>query len=120
MRLFLRPLTRLRMSTAPSVLVPLPSAERVSELQESLKEIRGRVDVAQSATTAHDRVTQGATLVAVSKLKPASDILACYEDGQRDFGENYVQELEEKAGQVHRFTSHIPTFQLTRLLAHFA
>jgi len=33
-----------------------------------------------------------ARLVAVSKLKPASDILATYEKaGQRNFGENYVR-----------------------------
>ncbi len=37
-----------------------------------------------------------ATLVAVSKTKPVEDILALYEMGQRDFGENYVQELTEK------------------------
>lgn len=36
------------------------------------------------------------TLVAVSKIKPVSDIQALYDLGQRDFGENYVQELEEK------------------------
>lgn len=35
-------------------------------------------------------------LVAVSKIKPASDIKALYDLGQRDFGENYVQELLEK------------------------
>lgn len=40
------------------------------------------------------------TLVAVSKTKPASDILELYELGQRDFGENYVQELVEKAEQL--------------------
>src|SRR6185369_17492318 len=32
-----------------------------------------------------------------SKSKPAEAIRAAYEAGQRDFGENYVQELEEKA-----------------------
>lgn len=37
-----------------------------------------------------------ATLVAVSKTKPVEDILALYELGQRDFGENYVQELKDK------------------------
>jgi PLP dependent protein len=37
-----------------------------------------------------------ATLVAVSKTKPADDIQALYNLGQRDFGENYVQELVEK------------------------
>ena len=34
-------------------------------------------------------------LVAVSKTKPNEDIQALYDIGQRDFGENYVQELTE-------------------------
>ena len=37
-----------------------------------------------------------ATLVAVSKTKPMEDIQALYDLGQRDFGENYVQELVDK------------------------
>jgi pyridoxal phosphate enzyme (YggS family) len=37
-----------------------------------------------------------ATLIAVSKTKPLEDIQALYELGQRDFGENYVQELVDK------------------------
>jgi pyridoxal phosphate enzyme (YggS family) len=41
-------------------------------------------------------------LVAVSKTKPEADIQALYELGQRDFGENYVQELVDKA-------AHLPT-----------
>jgi PLP dependent protein len=41
-----------------------------------------------------------AILVAVSKTKPASDILELYDLGQRDFGENYVQELTEKAASL--------------------
>lgn len=36
------------------------------------------------------------TLVAVSKTKSVSEILELYNLGQRDFGENYVQELVEK------------------------
>jgi len=35
-------------------------------------------------------------LVAVSKTKPVADIFELYQLGQRDFGENYVQELVEK------------------------
>ena len=35
-------------------------------------------------------------IVAVSKLKPVEDILALYQLGQKDFGENYVQELSDK------------------------
>jgi len=37
------------------------------------------------------------TLVAVSKTKPNSALMAAYEAGQRDFGENKVQELCQKA-----------------------
>jgi pyridoxal phosphate enzyme (YggS family) len=40
------------------------------------------------------------TLVAVSKTKPASDIVAAMESGQLDFGENRVQELQEKAAAL--------------------
>ena len=36
------------------------------------------------------------TLVAVSKTKPASDIEIAYQSGQRVFGENKVQELQDK------------------------
>lgn len=42
----------------------------------------------------------GVQLVAVSKTKPVEDIRALYELGQRDFGENYVQELTEKQAQL--------------------
>ena len=38
----------------------------------------------------------GVTLVAVSKTKPVEDIKALYDLGQRDFAENYVQELVDK------------------------
>jgi PLP dependent protein len=48
----------------------------------------------QQIKTALD--AQQVTLVAVSKTKPAEDIQTLYHLGQRDFGENYVQELVEK------------------------
>ncbi len=35
-------------------------------------------------------------LLAVSKTKPASDIIAAYQAGQRHFGENYLQEALQK------------------------
>ena len=41
-----------------------------------------------------------ATLVAVSKTKPVEAIQSLYDLGQRDFGENYVQELTEKYAQL--------------------
>jgi pyridoxal phosphate enzyme (YggS family) len=39
-------------------------------------------------------------LLAVSKGQPAEAIGKLYQQGQRDFGENYVQELLEKASQL--------------------
>lgn len=38
------------------------------------------------------RPSEGVTLLAVSKTRPAQDVLAAWVAGQRDFGENYVQE----------------------------
>ncbi len=43
-----------------------------------------------------DLQAQNITLVAVSKIQPVPVIKTLYELGQRDFGENYVQELAEK------------------------
>ena len=40
------------------------------------------------------------TLVAVSKTKSVEDIKALYDLGQRDFAENYVQELVNKQSQL--------------------
>jgi pyridoxal phosphate enzyme (YggS family) len=40
------------------------------------------------------------TLIAVSKTKPVEDIQILYKLGQRDFGENYVQELVDKEAQL--------------------
>ena len=42
----------------------------------------------------------GATLVAVSKTKSVEAIRAVYNEGQKDFGENRVQELLEKIPQL--------------------
>jgi uncharacterized pyridoxal phosphate-containing UPF0001 family protein len=39
-------------------------------------------------------------VVAVSKTKPVSVIQEVYDSGHRHFGENYVQELLEKAPQL--------------------
>jgi pyridoxal phosphate enzyme (YggS family) len=44
----------------------------------------------------NDLQHSGIQLVAVSKTKSVEEIESLYENGQRDFGENYVQELLEK------------------------
>ena len=43
-----------------------------------------------------DLAAYNTNLVAVSKTKPQSAIIELYEEGQRDFGENRVQELVDK------------------------
>lgn len=42
------------------------------------------------------QIPENVCLVAVSKTKTVDDILEAYNAGQRDFGENYVQELIDK------------------------
>ena len=54
------------------------------------------------------------TLVAVSKTKSIEEILELYHLGQRDFGENYVQELVEKHEKLPKdirwhFIGHLQT-----------
>ena len=74
----------------------LPSSERVTELQAALTGVRARIAAASNSSR------RTPTLVAVSKYKPLADVRACYDAGQRDFGENYAQELVEKAAVLPR------------------
>ena len=62
------------------------------------------------------------TLVAVSKTKPVSDILELYNLGQRDFGENYVQELIEKEKQLPKdirwhFIGHLQSNKVKQIIS---
>ncbi|KAJ2093584.1 hypothetical protein GGI09_005774, partial [Coemansia sp. S100] len=75
--------------------VQQPSTERREEIEANLADVGGAVQRSSSANSTHPP-----RLVAVSKYKPASDILAAYNRGQRHFGENYVQELCEKAAEL--------------------
>lgn len=68
----------------------------------SLRSVLQRV---QHAAERSGRVAQQIRVVAVSKTKPVSVIREVYDSGHRCFGENYVQELVEKAPQVASFTS---------------
>ncbi len=54
-------------------------------------------DVLETVTKASLDAHHPVRLIAVSKTKPPEDILKAYECGQRHFGENYVQELIDKA-----------------------
>ena len=62
-------------------------------------------------------------LVAVSKLKPASEVMAAYELGQRHFGENWAQELKEKHEQLPKdiqwhFIGHLQTNKIKYIIPY--
>ncbi len=66
-----------------------------------------------------------ASLVAVTKLQPVEKIVELYHLGQRDFGENYVQEFLEKEQQLQdydckdirwHFIGHLQTNKVKQLV----
>ena len=69
----------------------------MSGLAERLAEVRARM---VTACARAGRAPESVTLVAVSKLKPGALIREAYAAGQRDFGENYAQELRDKAVEL--------------------
>ncbi|GAA5957450.1 hypothetical protein JCM3765_001144 [Sporobolomyces pararoseus] len=74
------------------------SQERSSELIKNYELINSKLVDATSQRPSKSAPTP--RLVAVSKLKPSSDILALYNHGVRHFGENYPQELESKSKEL--------------------
>jgi len=66
-------------------------------IEQNLARVRQQI---QQAATAAGRQESDITLQAVSKSKPVCDIRAAYEQGQRDFGENYLQHAEQKIIQL--------------------
>lgn len=66
-------------------------------IANGLADIRERI---RKACAAAGRPSDDVTLVAISKTKPAAAIRAAYEAGQRDFGENYAQELARKRAEL--------------------
>lgn len=54
------------------------------------------MSVAENLQRIKQKLPAHVTLVAVSKTKPVELITEAYNAGQRDFGENYIQELEDK------------------------
>ncbi len=70
-------------------------------LPERLSAVRARIgNAAQKAR----RDPAEITLLAVTKIFPASTIREAYDLGLREFGENYVQELESKSPEL----GHLP------------
>jgi PLP dependent protein len=65
----------------------------MSTIAENIANVRERI---HRAAVASGRATDGVTLVAVSKTRPASAIREAWTAGVRDIGENYLQEALDK------------------------
>lgn len=72
-------------------------AKPMSEIAEKLTAVQARIGTAAQRA---GRDPKAITLVAVSKTKPISAIEAAYGAGQRDFGENRLEELWGKVEQA--------------------
>lgn len=72
----------------------------MNSIAEQLKEVRRQISTAAANA---NRDAASVTLIAVSKTKPLTAIEAAYHAGQRDFGENYVQEAVEKMNALADF-----------------
>ena len=70
--------------------LPLTTEQTIAQ---NLAEVRGRIDAAAQRA---GRDPAAVTLVAVSKTFSADHVRAAWNAGQRDFGENKVQEAEQK------------------------
>jgi hypothetical protein len=66
-------------------------------ISENLDEVRNRI---RKACERSGRRPEDVTLISVSKTKPLEDLKAAYDAGSRDFGENKVQEIVQKAPQM--------------------
>ena len=58
------------------------------------------MSIAQNLYHIKSQLPAHVTLVAVSKTKPVSDLMEAYQAGQRCFGENKIQEMTDKWGQM--------------------
>ncbi|KNG81630.1 alanine racemase family protein [Aspergillus nomiae NRRL 13137] len=78
----------------PTVMPASPT--RTATLLSNLGSVTSRVTAAATKATTESRPIR---LIAVSKLKPAADVLALHQPpaSHLHFGENYLQELQEKS-----------------------
>ena len=94
-----------------------------------MESINAYLQVIQRIAAAENRAGRidHATLIAVSKFQPIEKIMELYAQGQRIFGENYVQELIEKKSALQEkgyedidfhFIGHLQSNKVKSLLPH--
>jgi len=84
-------------STSTDKTEAVTNADRLADIIANAQDVRKRIDD-QCASVGRD--PSSVTLIPVSKTKPAEDIQALYDAGYRHFGENYFQELVDKAATL--------------------
>jgi pyridoxal phosphate enzyme (YggS family) len=95
----------------------------VIRVTENLRVIR---DLLAKASNDAGRSNSSVKLLAVSKKQPVAAVLAAAEAGQRDFGENFVQEGLEKIAAAGRddliwhFIGHLQTNKTKAVAGHFS
>lgn len=95
----------------------------MNQIPERLARVRERM---RAAAVAGGRAPDSVTLLAVSKTKPASDILAAYRAGQRAFGENYLQDALPKIQALRgndiewHFIGRLQSNKTAEISRHFA
>jgi hypothetical protein len=93
----------------------------MSEVAAELARVQDRI---ARATLAAGRAPGSVRLIAVSKGQPASAIREAYAAGQRDFGENYAQELAAKARELAdldvrwHFIGHLQRNKVKEVVVH--
>lgn len=105
-------------SLAAQGITRVEGGEEDQILVDNMRGVRERMDEAARAAGFDPAAVR---LVAVSKTKPIEDIRALYNAGQRHFGENYSQELLEKAPLLPsdicwHFIGHLQSSKSNRLV----
>jgi len=93
------------------------AADRQKGVAGALSDVLGRI----GSTVEANGLSSKPRLVAVSKTKPKEALQEAYDAGQRVFGENYVQELLEKAPELPddiqwHFIGHLQSNKVKSLL----
>ena len=95
---------------------PAPDLISPEDVRANLKSVKHRIAAAKRPQKAPP------TLVAVSKTKPVELLMAAYDAGQREFGENYVHEVTTKGPAMppdvrFHFIGHLQTNKVKELLS---
>ncbi len=76
----------------------------MTHIKDNIDKVKAQIAACQQNCQQTNEKPQQVRLLAVSKTKPANLLEQAYHVGQRDFGENYLQEALEKIHQLSHLT----------------